>query len=174
MKRKNIIFWVIAVGLMAGLMVGLAAWFSLRSINPASTNIVPEKQHASIQLNHKKTDKKQNALSLIVSKKKIAHSHLDLELKGTIIGDGSKPLAVIFKVKEKKEILVKEGDKIDAAVVRQIMKEKVLLWVGGRLEILLLKQRKTIFTKDNGEDIAGFNSTAAISWSDINALGVRR
>ena len=114
-----------------------------RIVNSFVDAVFPRKCLSCGSLFTKKTDEKQHLPPLDVPKKSIASLHLGLELKGTMVSDASEPLAVIFKIKEKREILVKEGDAIDSAVVHKIMKEKVLLQVKDQWAILLLKNKKT-------------------------------
>ncbi len=86
---------------------------------------------------------KKNLESVSALTCKLKHTDLKLELKGTITGTGSDPFAVIIKKGDKKEILYTIGDAVDHAVIKAIFKDKVILLVDGKEEVLIMKQKKT-------------------------------
>ncbi len=112
--------------------------------------------------------------------KEIQLTKLKLELKGTITGTGSEPLAVINKKGDPRQMLYAEGDFIEQATIKSIMKGRVVLLVNGREEILEMLQ------KDNAEETPkhapvlsnaaqvdtkdGFVEKVALSRDDISNL----
>ncbi len=70
----------------------------------------------------------------------LKQTHLKLKLWGTVTGDRGKTYAVISKQKERKQNLYKVGDTIQNATVKIILREKVVLNVNGKDEILKLEK----------------------------------
>ena len=90
-----------------------------------------------------KSENKKSEKSVETSAKEIQLTKLKLELKGTVTGTGSDPLAVIKQKGEKKEMLYATGDMVDRAVIKAILRGRVILLVDGREETLLMKKTKT-------------------------------
>jgi len=113
--------------------------------------------------------------------KEIQLTELKLELKGTITGTGSDPFAVIKKNKEKKGMLYNTGDIVDRAVIKAIFRERVILLVDGKEEILLMVKSKT--KNDSAEKSSnnsvgntavsqtdGIIDNVLLSWADVDTL----
>lgn len=116
--------------------------------------------------------------------KEVKITKLNLELKGTITGTGSDPLAVISKKGRSGQMLYAVGDTIDQATIKAIMKGKVILLVNGREEVLLMKEPKTgaaylakpapiVSTQEAVNIKDGFVKKVALTWDDVNALKER-
>lgn len=67
-------------------------------------------------------------------------TRLQLKLWGTIAGSGSQRAAIIEDGKTRKQLLLREGDKIQTAVVKEISRGEVLLAVNGKNEVLLIEK----------------------------------
>ncbi len=67
-------------------------------------------------------------------------TRLQLKLWGTIDGSGSQRAAIIEDGKTRKQLLLREGDKIQTAVVKEISRGEVLLAVNGKNEVLLIEK----------------------------------
>ncbi len=68
-------------------------------------------------------------------------TELNLKLWGTVAGDtGSSAFAVIEEVKTRKQSLYRAGDTIQNATVKAILREKVILSVNGKDEILEMSE----------------------------------
>jgi general secretion pathway protein C len=65
---------------------------------------------------------------------------LDLELIGTVSGTGDFDYAVIEEKKKRKQGLFKVGDPVADATIIKILKGKVILRIGGKDEVLLMKE----------------------------------
>ena len=63
-------------------------------------------------------------------------SGLDLVLVGTVIETGGENRAIIFNIEEKKQDLVREGDVIKGASIKQILPGKVVISRQGNNEML--------------------------------------
>jgi general secretion pathway protein C len=111
---------------------------------------------------------------------------LKLELKGTITGTGSEPLAVINKKGDARQMLYAEGDTIEKARIKTIVTGKVILLVDGKEEILLMENRKSpasspepapvLSDTQQPEPVAeqdGFEQTVNLSWEDVAQLRER-
>jgi len=83
----------------------------------------------------KKTDKIEP-----VNIETLKQTDLKLKLWGTVTGDRGKTYAVIEERKGKKQNLYKVGDSIQNATVKIILREKVVLTVNGKDEILELEK----------------------------------
>ncbi len=70
----------------------------------------------------------------------LKQTDLKLKLWGTVTGDRDKAYAVIEEQKGKKQNLYKIGDTIQTATVKIILREKVVLNVNGKDEILELEK----------------------------------
>lgn len=74
--------------------------------------------------------------------KEIKLTELKLELNGTITGTGSKPVAIIRKPGNKNQVMYTEGDTVDRARIKSILRQRVILLVDGREETLLMEKIK--------------------------------
>lgn len=70
---------------------------------------------------------------------KLQKTRLNLTLWGTIVDNTGQCYAVIEDAKTKKQRLYKEGDSIQDARIKAILREKVVLTVNGKDEILEMK-----------------------------------
>jgi general secretion pathway protein C len=77
---------------------------------------------------------------------KLEPTKLKLKLWGTITHRGGKEYAVIENLKDRSQDLYKAGDTIEGANVKQVMREKVVLTVAGRDEILEMEVASTSST----------------------------
>lgn len=68
---------------------------------------------------------------------------LKLELLGTVSGNERDARAIIVDEKEKRQDIYHVGDAVQGAVIEAIERGKVILRVGDRREILLLKDRES-------------------------------
>jgi len=112
--------------------------------------------------------------------REIQLTRLTLELKGTIIGTGSEPFAVIRKKGEKKDTLYRTGDMLDRAVIKKIQRERVILLVDGKKEILLMKKNtaqknlSVIKQKNTGVALGGSKTGSIdnipLTWDDVEKL----
>ena len=102
----------------------------------------------------KKTDKIEQ-----IDVETLKQTDLKLKLWGTVTGDRDKAYAVIEEQKEKKQNLYKVGDTIQTATVKIILREKVVLNVNGKDEILELEK----VTGDYKSTISSRKSKGAFS-----------
>jgi general secretion pathway protein C len=109
--------------------------------------------------------------------KEIQLTQLKLELKGTITGTGSEPLAVINKKGDVRQMLYARGDAIEQAIIKTIEKGKVILLVNGREEVLMMETRKssgpapaTPVARETVGTQEGFVETVDLTWDDVTVL----
>jgi type II secretory pathway component PulC len=67
-------------------------------------------------------------------------SSLDLELKGTALGVNLENTAIILNKKEKNQDIYHVGDSVSGAVIKQILRGKIILNLGGTDEILDMQE----------------------------------
>ena len=65
---------------------------------------------------------------------------LGIALLGTVVGDQQSTLAVIKDKGKKRQDFYREGDSVQGAVIRKILRGKVILRVGGKDEILTIEE----------------------------------
>ena len=70
----------------------------------------------------------------------LEETKLDLKLWGTVSGNKRGDYAVIEDVKARKQNLYREGDVIQTATLKQIYREKVVLTVDGKDEVLQMQK----------------------------------
>ena len=88
-----------------------------------------------------KTKKNDKILKDKIKLETLKHTDLKLSLWGTVTADDKQTAyAVIEEQKAKKQSLYKVGDKIQNAAVKMIFREKVVLSVNGRDEILEIEK----------------------------------
>lgn len=78
--------------------------------------------------------------SQVVDTGKIGLTDLNLKLWGTVTGDDVSAYAVIEDTKARKQNLYRTGDAIQSAVVKLILREEVILNVGGKDEKLEIEK----------------------------------
>ncbi|MDM8523389.1 type II secretion system protein GspC [Desulfococcaceae bacterium HSG8] len=76
-------------------------------------------------------------------KKELEETKLKLKLWGTVSGDTKKAYAVIEDTKEKKQNLYREGDTVQNATIKKILREQLVLSVNGKDEILKMEEKKS-------------------------------
>ena len=74
---------------------------------------------------------------------KLKETDLKLKLWGTVTGQDKRTYAVIEDSKAREQNLYRTGDSIQKAVVKLILREKVVLRVGDRDEILAMEENRT-------------------------------
>lgn len=75
-----------------------------------------------------------------ISLEKLKQTELKLKLWGTVTGDRDVVFAVIEEGQNRKQNLYKTGDTIQNATVKMILREKVVLSVNGKDEILQMEE----------------------------------
>jgi general secretion pathway protein C len=73
---------------------------------------------------------------------KLKETELKLKLWGTVTGQDKRTYAVIEDTKAREQNLYRSGDSIQNAVVKLILREKVVLRVGDRDEILTMEEMR--------------------------------
>jgi general secretion pathway protein C len=86
-----------------------------------------------------KTDKSNEQIEL----DKLKQTQLNLKLCGTVSGSPDKAYAVIEKTQNRKQALYREGDSIENALIKKILRNTVVLNVNGKDEILVIKEEKS-------------------------------
>ncbi len=127
-----------------------------------------------------------------VTKKIKPVTPLRLELKGTITGTGAQPMAIILNKADNSQLIYATGDSVDRAVIKSILRERVIVVVDGREETLLMAESKpggepAGETEENAEPLPdtisqltptvttqaleeGFVNTVTLSWEDVALL----
>jgi general secretion pathway protein C len=102
---------------------------------------------------------------------------LQLELVGTVAGEGAYNYAVIEEKDKKKQRVYKIGDTINSATLVKVMRNAVILKVGNRDEVLKKRElslKENTDTKAQGESNAGTSGFTAgqttVSSADIANL----
>ncbi len=113
----------------------------------------------------KKTDKIES-----VNVETLKRTDLKLKLWGTVTGDKDKAYAVIEEQKGKKQNLYKVGDTIQTATVKIILREKVVLNVNGKDEILELEKKAGAYksTISSKKSNRSFSQNISIKRSQID------
>ncbi len=98
-------------------------------------------------------------------------SSLKIALLGTIIDNHKNAYAVIEKIDRKKQGLYRTGDNINGAIVKKILRGKVILRVKNKDKILIMKELRSSQT-ENGEqstrpELAG--TTITVKPSDLQS-----
>ena len=87
--------------------------------------------------NNRKTEEPSGPIDL----EQLDQTALELELLGTVTGKGSDSFAVIQnRSTDNQQMLYKKGDLVDNAVIKMILRKKVVLSVNGKDEILEMKE----------------------------------
>jgi len=74
----------------------------------------------------------------------VALSSMDVVLMGTVSGGGDGERAVIYDKKGKKQDLFQVGDYIQQAIIKQIMRGKVILNLNGKDEMLDISEARNV------------------------------
>ncbi len=72
----------------------------------------------------------------------LKETKLNLKLWGTVSGGSDKTYAVIEDTKKRKQNLYREGDMIQNAIVKKILREQIILSVNDKDEILKMEEKK--------------------------------
>lgn len=95
---------------------------------------------------------------------------LKIALLGTVTGSRQNAYAVIEEVNKRRQGLYRVGDSIQDAVVKMILREKVVLRVGAKDEVLEMEEQSSPGTQEGGtyrRFADGKESTIAVKRSDI-------
>ncbi len=109
----------------------------------------------------------------------LEETRLQLKLFGTITGSDEQDYAVIEDTQKRKQGLYRNGDAIQNAEVKMILRKKVVLTVNGKDEILLMEDEKegaarrpspsnAPFDEPEMEDRFGDGETVSIDRDEIN------
>jgi general secretion pathway protein C len=79
---------------------------------------------------------------------------LNLALLGTVSGDRQNAFAVIEEMSKKKQALYKVGDSVQGAIVKKILRGKIILRVKERDEILTIEEGATLRGKEKFPQLA--------------------
>ncbi len=83
----------------------------------------------------------------IIDVKTLEHTSLKISLIGTVVGDRKNTVAVIKEKNKKEQELYKEGDTIQGALIKDILRGKIVLRVGDRDEILTIEEDRASRTE---------------------------
>jgi general secretion pathway protein C len=109
---------------------------------------------------------------------------LKLELMGTTTGAGTEPYAVIKQRANSGQMLYVEGDTIDKALIKTILRGKVILVVNGKNQVLFMEKpssqkirsgagQTSVGLKnqtDASRDMASFIDTISLKRADVDKL----
>ena len=107
---------------------------------------------------------------------------LKLMLRGTIVGTGAAPMAIIATPKDKKGKAYRQGDVLDRARIKTILRQRVILVVNGKQEILMMQNPKAkgapplppipkpLETKPKSQGSGEFNTQVSLSLKDVETL----
>ena len=100
---------------------------------------------------------------------KLKPTSLKIVLIGTVTGPRANSFAVIEETAKKKQGLYKTGDTVLDATIRKILREKVVLRVGGKDEILEMKQNDLASNKGNrsAQSGSGEGYTITVGQKDL-------
>lgn len=70
----------------------------------------------------------------------LKQTEMKLRLWGTVTGDQDRAYAVIEEEKKREQNLFREGDTLQGATVKQILREKIILTVNGKDEVLSMEK----------------------------------
>jgi general secretion pathway protein C len=93
---------------------------------------------------------------------------LKIALLGTVVGDQQSTVAVIEDIGKKKQDLYREGDTVQEAVIKKILRGKVILRVGDKDEILTIEERATSKTEREYPKTRAIEKGTAITVSRSN------
>lgn len=86
--------------------------------------------------------------------KNLKPTSLKLALLGTVSGNRQNTFAVIEEMSKKKQALYKVGDRVQGAIVKKILRGKVILRVNERDEILTIEESATLRGKEEFTQLA--------------------
>ncbi|MBN2514493.1 MAG: PDZ domain-containing protein [Deltaproteobacteria bacterium] len=142
-------------------IVGKPPLNSYRFISQRNLFSTVEKAGAEIQINVEELEK----------------TKLNLELLGTVFGDGKNDFAVIEEKDKKNQGLFRVGDSIASAEVIKILRGTVVLRVNGRDEVLAMKeeepgegQARNVSTERSGGSIKVDKTEVDQAFKNMNQL----
>jgi general secretion pathway protein C len=113
------------------------------------------------------------------SVEELAQTSLNLVLLGTVAGDPVNAMAVIEDPTKRRQDIYKVGDSLQGAVIRRILREKVVVNTGDRDEVLIMEREsrpqtgtaepRTEATRDS-DTITVNRADVQRSFQDINQL----
>jgi len=154
MKRNFIIINIILVSVFLYFSVQAFSKISAHrsekefSVDTAGSQIVQSKTSIQRSLSYYNIINKRNLFNTgekaavqanQVNIEDLKQTKLKLKLLGTVTGDKYKAYAVIEDLKERKQNLYRMGDSLQNATVTAILREKVVLNLNGKNEILGMK-----------------------------------
>jgi general secretion pathway protein C len=86
-------------------------------------------------------------------------TQLKLRLWGTVSGDPTKAYAVIEDLQKRQQDLYRIGDAIQQATLKMILREKVVITVAGKDEVLSMEEN----TRSSGRAVAGVESEQSLT-----------
>ena len=150
------------------LLITIAVYFSISAfykitshqldpVNP--TKVTSKRQIASLEdeplrpLTYYQTIVERNLFNTLKNKtaqpipikvETLKQTELNLKLWGTVTGLAGKPYAVIEEAKGRQQNLYRVGDTVQNATVKMILREKVILSVNGKDEILEIEHAQSL------------------------------
>jgi len=120
------------------------AQVQVQTESPAETALHPLSYYKVIEdrnlFRTKEEEKKDAAVAEPApSVENLKETALKLKLWGTVTGDADRAYAVIEDPRQKKQNLYHINDSVEGAVVKQILREKIILAVNGKDEILSME-----------------------------------
>ncbi len=111
---------------------------------PVKENLPPLSRYDAISdRNLFKTNAKSDIKASAIDVDTLKQTELNLKLWGTVTGFKDQTYAVIEESKTRKQNLYREGDTIQNATVKLVLREKVVLNVDGKDEVLEIEKVKT-------------------------------
>lgn len=104
----------------------------------------------------------------------LIETKLNLKLWGTVSGSSEGDYAVIEDVKAREQNLYRVGDAIQTATVKEIYREKVVLSVNGKNEVLQMQELKSGKTTDRPGGLPGRAPTRATGAVRAQRISLRR
>jgi len=110
---------------------------------------------------------------------KLQPTSLNLALLGTVSGNQKNTFAIIEEINKKKQALYRVGDSVQGAIVKKILRRKVILRVKERDEILTIEEAATLRGKEKlpaskstnkGDTIMVSRSAAQESMRNVHKL----
>lgn len=153
-RRYQIIFDLLALAVIVFLCVDLfyvIITVKLGNIGPQGNSVahLPNiRGHRKPHLDHYRAIMKRNIFGSEEAPQKIEEEQivalqptsLKVALLGTVVGDQQSAVAVIEDINKKEQGLYKVGDSVQSAVLKRILRGKVILRVGDRDEILTIEE----------------------------------
>ncbi len=136
-------YTLITARLDYGISTGAAA--NQMSSSPVERSHAPLAEYAAIAERNifNSSDQEQAAVAVVAEKldlENLKQTDLKLKLWGTVTGQDERAYAVIEDPKAREQNLYRAGDTIQNAVVKLILREKVVLKVGDNDEILAMEE----------------------------------